>query len=52
MAKRPTTKAFFVERTDYGWSVRDGSDHVGLFVTLRHALADVQRRRTDLKAKG
>jgi hypothetical protein len=29
-----------------------GSDHVGLFVTLRHALADVQRRRADLKSNG
>ena len=52
MAKRPTTKAFFVERTDYGWSVRVGADRVGLFATQRHALADVQRRRTDLKTKG
>jgi hypothetical protein len=52
VAIRPTTKAFFVERTDYGWSVRVGADRVGLFTTQRHALADVQRRRTDLKTKG
>jgi hypothetical protein len=25
---------------------------VGLFATQRHALADVQKRRTDLKTKG
>ena len=52
VAKRPTTTAFFVERTDYGWSVRVGADRVGLFATQRHALADVQKRRTDLKTKG
>ena len=52
VAKRPTTTAFFVERTDYGWSVRVGADRVGLFATQRHALADVQRRRADLKSKG
>jgi hypothetical protein len=52
VTKRPTTKAFFVERTAYGWSVRVGADRVGLFATQRHALADVQRRRTDLKTKG
>jgi len=51
VAKRPTTTAFFVERTDYGWSVRVGADRVGLFATQRHALADVQRRRADLKTK-
>jgi hypothetical protein len=44
--------AFFVDRTDYGWSVRVGPDRVGLFVTQRHALAEVQRRRADLKTKG
>src|SRR6516164_8528354 len=52
VAKRPTTTAFFVERTDYGWSVQVGSDRVGLFATQRHALADVQRRRADLETKG
>jgi hypothetical protein len=52
VAKRPITKAFYVERTDYGWSVRIGTDRVGLFATQRHALAEVQRRRTDLKTKG
>ena len=52
VAKQPTTTAFFVERTEYGWSVRVGSDRVGLFATQRHALAEVQRRRGDLKTKG
>jgi hypothetical protein len=52
MAKRPATTAFFVERTHYGWSVRFGADHVTMFAIQRHALADVQRRRTELKTKG
>lgn len=45
-------KSFFVEPTDYGWSVRVGSKRLGLFMTQRQALGDVKQRRDNLKAKG
>ena len=44
--------SFHVEPTDYGWSVRVGSERLALFVTERQALIDVKRRRAELKAKG
>ena len=43
---------FFVEPTQYGWSVRIGTEQVGLFLTQRQALQDVKRRRADLEHKG
>ena len=43
---------FFVELTDYGWSVRAGTERLGLFVTQRQALKDVKKRRDELTAKG
>ena len=45
-------RAFIVERTDYGWSVKAGAERLGLFVTQRQALTDVGRRRAELKASG
>ena len=45
-------RAFIVERTAYGWSVKAGAERLGLFVTQRQALTDVGRRRAELKASG
>jgi hypothetical protein len=39
---------FYVEATQYGWSVRAGIEQLGLFVTQRQALQDVKRRRAEL----
>jgi hypothetical protein len=52
VAKRATATGFFVELTDYGWSVRAGTVRLGLFVTQRQALKDVKTRRDELTAKG
>jgi len=52
VAKRATTTGFFVELTDYGWSVRAGTERLGLFITQRQALKDVKKRRDELAAKG
>jgi len=52
VAKRATTTGFFVELTDYGWTVRAGTVRLGLFMTQRHALKDVKKRRDELTAKG
>jgi hypothetical protein len=35
-------QAFFVEPTDYGWSVRKGSTRIGLFTTQSQAVNDVE----------
>jgi hypothetical protein len=43
---------FFVEPTQYGWSVRVGNEQVGLFLTQRQALQDVKKRRADLEQQG
>ena len=51
VAKRATTKAFVVEPTNYGWSVRAGTERMGLFVTQRQALEEVKKRRAELTAK-
>jgi hypothetical protein len=45
-------QAFFVEPTDYGWSVRKGSTRIGLFTTQAQALNDVERRRAALRTIG
>jgi hypothetical protein len=52
MVKASRASQFFVEPTDYGWSVREGSTRVGLFVTQGHALTDVRKRRAKLRAIG
>jgi hypothetical protein len=52
LATTPMTTNFFVEPTDYGWSVRSGSKNVGLFVTQSQALNDVKKRRAKLAAMG
>jgi hypothetical protein len=52
VAKRETTTGFFVELTDYGWSVRTGTERLGLFVTQQQALRDVKKRREVLTARG
>src|SRR6476619_633996 len=49
-ASEPTV--FFVEPTQYGWSVRDGAKRLGLFVSQRQAIDDVRKRQAALKAKG
>ena len=46
------TTTFSVEPTEYGWSVSDGAERLGLFVSQRQALDDVKKRRVALKAKG
>ena len=46
------TTTFSVEPTEYGWSVSDGAERLGLFVSQRQALDDVKKRRAALKAKG
>jgi hypothetical protein len=45
-------QAFFVEPTDYGWSVRKGSTRIGLFTTQSQAVNDVERRRAALRTIG
>jgi hypothetical protein len=45
-------QAFFVEPTDYGWSVRKGSQHIGLFISQLQAVKDVERRRAALRTIG
>jgi hypothetical protein len=52
VVKETTTTSFFVEATNYGWSVRAGSERLGLFITQRQAISDVKKRRAELKAKG
>ena len=52
VVKAQPTTVFFVEPTQYGWSVRDGAKRLGLFVSQRHALDDVRKRQAALKAKG
>jgi hypothetical protein len=47
-----TTSSFVVEPTDHGWSVRQGTERLGLFLTQRQALGDVRKRRAELKIKG
>ena len=49
-AQQPTI--FFVELTEYGWSVRDGAKRLGLFVSQRQALDEVRKRRAVLKSEG
>jgi hypothetical protein len=50
--KKQTSIVFSVEPTEYGWSVKEGASQLGLFLTQRHALDDVKRRRTELMTKG
>ena len=48
MAKKeriPTN--LFVEPTQYGWSVRAGTEQLALLVTQCQALSDAKRRRAD-----
>jgi hypothetical protein len=52
MAKKRIPTSFFVEPTQYGWSVRAGTEKLGLFVTQSQALSDVKRRRAELQATG
>jgi hypothetical protein len=42
---------FFVERGQYGWSVRAGIEQLGLFLTQRQALQDVRKRRAELTSQ-
>jgi hypothetical protein len=43
---------FFVEQTQYGGSVRAGTERLGLFTNQRQALQDVRRRREELERQG
>ena len=43
---------FIVDRTKYGWLVSIGGRRVGIHATQEQALADVDKRRADLTAKG
>jgi hypothetical protein len=52
VVKPQVSTVFSVDLTNYGWSVKDGDRHLGLFVTQQHALADVKRRRAELRARG
>jgi hypothetical protein len=52
VVKAQVLTVFSVTLTDYGWSVTEGSRHLGLFVSQRQALDDVKKRRAELKAKG
>ena len=52
MIKRRTTTMFFVEETQHGWSVRAGTERLGLFTNQRQALQDVRRRRAELQREG
>jgi hypothetical protein len=51
VAKRVTITTFVVEPTNYGWSVRVGTERMGLFLTQRQALEEVKKRRAELAAK-
>ena len=44
-AQEQWTTTFFIEPAQYGWSVRAGTEQLGLFVTQRQALIDVKRRQ-------
>jgi hypothetical protein len=50
--KRRITTTFFIEPTEYGWAVRIGDERLGLFMTQRQALTDVDRRRSELAETG
>jgi hypothetical protein len=52
MVNRAISTSFLVEPTEYGWSVSAGTRRVGLFITQRQALTDVNRRRGELSARG
>jgi len=52
MAKKRIPTSFCVEPTQYGWSVRTGTEQLGLFVTQRQALSDAERRCAELQANG
>jgi hypothetical protein len=52
VVKAQEITTFFVEPTQYGWSVRDGAKRLGLFVSQRQAIDDVRKRQAALKAKG
>ena len=52
VVKPAIATSFFVEPTEYGWSVRAGAERLGLFVTQKQAIGDVRRRQAALKAKG
>ena len=51
-AQEQSTTTFFIEPTQYGWSVRAGTEQLGLFVTQRQALIDVKRRHAEMQANG
>ena len=52
VVKAQVTTVFSVEPTEYGWSVRDGAERLGLFVSQRQALADAKKRQRALKEEG
>lgn len=52
MAKKSHITHFTVESTEYGWSVRVGASRLGLFVSQKHAIADVKARQKGLRAQG
>jgi hypothetical protein len=51
VAKRVAIAAFVVETTNFGWSVRAGTQRMALFVSQRQALEEVKKRRAELTAR-
>lgn len=52
MVKNANVTHFMIEPTEYGWAVRVGPSTLGLFVTQKHAIADVKVRQKGLRARG
>ncbi len=41
-----------VELTEYGWSVQNGAERVGLFVTQRQAVSSAKEHLNKLRSQG
>ena len=52
MSKKSQVTRFVIESTEYGWAVRVGAARLGLFVTQKHAIADVKARQKQLRTEG
>lgn len=52
MKKAKRSAHFTVELTEYGWSVNDGLERVGLFVTQKQAVSSAKVRLKELRTQG
>lgn len=52
MKKSAHDAHFAVELTEYGWSVQNGAERVGLFVTQRQAVSSAKAHLKQLRSQG